>query len=388
MRLGGYVTFALGLAVASAAHGEGPEFTYASGATYDTNYFGDTNGLKAISLRAGLGMNGKIDLEGAELKYSLDHEEVRVPRYSFANEHNSTVTLGLTKRLTEKLEWALELRGTRSDAGDIFLHLPEQDIGYRQLDHKLEATSSVGLLVFGGKNTLTAGITSLMKGTARFRPAYFMPTRLEANEALLSLKAEHIRPLAGGEGGVTVAYDRIIVPQGQQEKYERFEASTLRGSLAYGYKLADRLAILAEGGLTTIEGDEISDAIKHTRPYLRAEAEWKANDRLAFGVGFSQDYALFDPDDPIGEFHRRWQFVMKSKLTEKVGFDLALRQVHKDWIYYDYDVNERRLVATLSLETGKSSKLEFEFDRLLHGEEDEELSYRGSAVTSRFTGTF
>ncbi|MDS7595494.1 hypothetical protein [Agrobacterium tumefaciens] len=388
MRLGGCVALVIGLACASSVRAEGPEFSYSSGATYDTNYFGDTNRLSAISLRAGLGMNGKVELEGAELRYSLDHEEVRVPRYLFANEHNTTATLGLTKRLSERLEWAAELRGTRSDSGDIFFHFPEQDIGYRQLDHKLEASSTVGVLALGGKTTLTAGLTSLMKGTARFKPAFFLPTRLEANEALLSLKAEHVRPLGGGEAGVTVAYDRILVPEGQQEKYERFEANTLRGSLAYGYKLADRLAFLAEAGLTRISGDELSDKIERTRPYLRAEAEWKASDSLAFGTGYSQDYALFDPDDPIGEFHRRWQLVMKSKLTDKVGLDLALRRVHKDWMYYNYDITERRLVATLSLETGKSSRLEVEFDRLLHGERDDELSYRGSAVTSRFTGTF
>ncbi len=392
MRLGGYISLVLGLACAAGARaGENADehnVTYKSGIAYDSNYFADTNRLSAISLRAGLGLNGKVILDGAELRYSLEHEEVRLPRYSFANEHNTIAALGLTKRFSDKLEWAIELRGTRSDAGDIFLHLPQEDIGYRRLDHKLEASSQLGILALGGKNTLTASFASLMKGKARFRPAYFMPTRLEANEALLSLKAEHARPLAGGEAGVAVAYDRILVPEGQQEKYERFQANTLRGSLAYGYKFSERFAVLAEAGLTTISGDEISDKVKRTRPYLRAEAEMKASERLAFGVGYSQDYALFDPDDPIAEFHRRWQFVVKSKLSEKVGLDLALHQVHKDWIYYNYDSSERRLVATLSFDTGKNSKLELEFNRLLHGERDTDLAYDGSSITSRFTGTF
>lgn len=392
MRLGGYIALVLGLACASGARaGESADehnVTYKSGIAYDSNYFADTNRLSAISLRAGLGLNGKVMLGDAELRYSLEHEEVRLPRYSFANEHNTIAALGLTKRFSDKLEWAIELRGTRSDAGDIFLHLPEEDIGYRRLDHKLEASSQLGILALGGKNTLTASFASLMKGKARFRPAYFMPTRLEANEALLSLKAEHVRPLAGGEAGVTIAYDRILVPEGQQEKYERFPANTLRGSLAYGYKFSERFALLAEAGLTTISGDEISDKVKRTRPYLRAEAEMKASERLAFGVGYSQDYALFDPDDPIAEFHHRWQLVMKSKLTEKVGLDLALRRVNKDWVYYNYDSSERRLVATLSFDTGKNSKLELEFNRLLHGERDTDLAYHGSSITSRFSGTF
>lgn len=80
--------------------------------------------------------------------------------------------------------------------------------------------------------------------------------------------------------------------------------------------------------------------------------------------------------------------MVKSKLTDKVGLDLALQRVHKDWIYYNYDTSERRLVATLSFDTGKNSKLEVEFNRLLHGERDPDLSYSGSSVTSRFTGTF
>ncbi|WP_395772776.1 hypothetical protein [Agrobacterium pusense] len=392
MRLGGYIALVLGLACAcrgwAGEKADEHTITYKSGISYDSNYFADTNRLSAISLRAGFGLTGKIALEGAELRYSLEQEEVRLPRYRFANEHNTIASLGLTRRFSEKLEWALELRGTRSDAGDIFLHLPEENIGYRQLDHKLEASSQLGILALGGKNKLTASLASLMKGEARFRPAYFIPTRLEANEALLSLKAEHERPLAGGEAGVTIAYDRILVPEGQQEKYERFPAHTLRGSLAYGYRFSNRLAVLAEAGLTSISGDEISDKVKRTRPYLRAEAELKATDRIAFGVGFSQDYALFDPDDPIAEFHRRWQLVVKSRLAEKVGLDLALQQVHKDWIYYNYDTSERRLVATLSFDTGKNSKLEVEFNRLLHDERDTDLAYDGSSVTSRFSGTF
>lgn len=392
MRLGGYIALVLGLACAcrgwAGEKADEHTITYKSGISYDSNYFADTNRLSAISLRAGFGLTGKIAHEGAELRYSLEQEEVRLPRYRFANEHNTIASLGVTRRFSEKLEWALELRGTRSDAGDIFLHLPEENIGYRQLDHKLEASSQLGILALGGKNKLTASLASLMKGEARFRPAYFIPTRLEANEALLSLKAEHERPLAGGEAGITIAYDRILVPEGQQEKYERFPAHTLRGSLAYGYRFSNRLAVLAEAGLTSIFGDEISDKVKRTRPYLRAEAELKATDRIAFGVGFSQDYALFDPDDPIAEFHRRWQFVVKSRLAEKVGLDLALQQVHKDWIYYNYDTSERRLVATLSFDTGKNSKLEVEFNRLLHDERDTDLAYDGSSVTSRFSGTF
>ncbi|MGG2474689.1 hypothetical protein ACNVD4_04915, partial [Rhizobium sp. BR5] len=93
MRLGGYIALVLGLACAAGARaGENADehnVTYKTGIAYDSNYFADTNRLRAISLRAGLGLNGKIVLEGTELRYSLEHEEVRLPRYSFANEHNT-----------------------------------------------------------------------------------------------------------------------------------------------------------------------------------------------------------------------------------------------------------------------------------------------------------
>ena len=136
-----------------------------------------------------------------------------------------------------------------------------------------------------------------MKGKARFRPAYFLPTRLEANEALLSLKAEHARSLGGGEAGLTLAYDRIAVPEGQQEKYERFPANTLRGSLAYGYRFSDRFAVLAEAGFTSISGDEISDKVNRTHrgaTYAAAVSvlgELDSNYRLGLSDQAIRDYA-------------------------------------------------------------------------------------------------
>jgi hypothetical protein len=266
--------------------------------------------------------------------------------------------------------------------------LPDEAVGFRQLDHKLDVSTAAALDALGGKITLTASYTSLMKGIARFRPAYFLPTRLEANEALLGLKASHIRALAGGEIGVTVAYNTSLIPDGQQQLYGRFPATNLRGSLAYGRKFGNNLALLMEAGLTTILGDEVGSQVKRTRPYLRAEAEWAVNDRLSFGAAFSQDYALYDLDDALGEFQRRWKAVMKTKLTKSLGFDVSVERTRKEWIYYDDDSSERRLVATLALDTGKNSKLELEFSRLLHDEQDETAAYRGSAVSSRFSGSF
>ncbi len=365
-----------------------PSFTYNTEAAYDTNYFGDTNKIAAFSLRTTLGVDGEIDRDGTKFGYSFNHQEVRVPRYGFANEHNSWVNFTLTKKLSDRLEWSAQMRGTRSDAGDIFLKLPDQIIGYRRLDHKLDLSTSATLEAFGGKNTLTASYIGLMKGKARFRPGYFLPARLEANEALLGLKAEHVRALGGGEVGATLAYNASLIPDSQQQIYERFPATNLRGSLAYGRKFGKSLAILMEAGLTTIAGDEIGDKVKRTRPYLRAEAEWALNDRLAFAAAFSQDYALYDLDDSLGEFQRRWKAVMKTKLTPKLGFDLSLERTHKDWIFYEYNSSERRLVATLAYDAGHDRKLEVEFSRLLHDEYDETAAYRGSTISTRFSGSF
>lgn len=365
-----------------------PRVTYDAETTYDTNYFSDINKVAVLSLRTSIGIEGETEREGTKFGYSFNHQEVSVPRYGFAKEHNSWVNFTLSRKISDRLEWSAQMRGTRSDAGDIFLKLPDEVIGFRRLDHKLDVSTAATLEAFGGKNTFTASYTGLMKGTARFRPSYFLPARLEANEALLGLKANHIRALAGGEVGVTVAYNASLIPDSQQQIYERFPATNLRGSLAYGRKFGTNLAVLVEAGLTTISGDEVSNQVKRVRPYLRAEAEWAVNDRLSFGAAFSQDYALYDLDDPLGEFQRRWKAVMKTKLTKSLGFDLAVERTHKDWIFYDYDSSERRLVATLALDTGKDRKLELEFSRLLHDEHDETAAYRGSAISSRFSGRF
>ncbi len=365
-----------------------PRVTYDVETAYDTNYFSDINRIAVLSLRTSIGVEGEIEREGTKFGYSFNHQEVRIPRYGFAKEHNSWVDVTLSRKISDRLEWSAQMRGTRSDAGDIFLKLPDETVGFRRLDHKFDVSSAARLDALGGKNTLTASYTSLMKGTARFRPAYFLPTRLEANEALLGLKATHIRALAGGEAGVTLAYNTSLIPNSQQDLYGRFPATNLRGSLAYGRKFGDKLALLMEAGLTTISGDEVGSQVKRTRPYLRAEAEWALNDRLSVGAAVSQDYALYDLDDALGEFQRRWKAVMKTRLTETLGFDLSVEKTHKEWIYYDNDSSERRLVATLALDTGKNRKLELEFSRLLHDEQDDTAAYRGSAVSSRFSGSF
>jgi hypothetical protein len=387
MEVRSLVALLICVACAPSARAE-PRITYDTETKYDTNYFGDTNTLPAFSLRTSLGLEGEVEREGTKFGYSFNHQEVRVPRYGFANEHNSSVSFSLSKKVSDRLEWNAQMRGTRSDAGDIFLKLPDEVIGYRRLDHKIDLSTSATLAAFGGKNTLSASYVSLMKGKALFRPSYFLPARLEANEALLGLKANHIRALAGGEVGLTLAYNTSLIPDGQQLKYERFPATNLRGSLAYARKFGDSLTILMEAGVTTIMGDEISNRVKRTHPYLRTEAEWELNDRLAFGAGFSQDYALYDLDDPIAEFERRWKLVMKTKLTDKLDFDVTLERSRKNWIYYDYHSSEKRLSASLTLDAGKDRKLELEFSRLLHTEYDETAAYRGSSISTRFSGAF
>ncbi|MGV1872770.1 hypothetical protein [Agrobacterium rosae] len=368
--------------------GADPRVTYNAETNYDTNYFNDINKIAVLSLRTSIGVEGDIEREGTKFGYSFNHQEVRVPRYGFANEHNSWVNFTLSRKISDKLEWSAQMRGTRSDAGDIFLKLPDEVIGYRRLDHKFDVSTTATLEALGGKNTVTASYTSLMKGKLHFRPSYFLPARLEANEALLGLKVDHIRALAGGEVGVTVAYNTSLIPDSQQQLYGRFPATNLRGSLAYGRKFGNSLAVLMEAGLTTISGDEVGNQVKRTRPYLRAEAEWALNDRLSFGAAFSQDYALYDLDDALGEFQRRWKAVMKTKLTKTLDFDLSVERTHKEWIYYDDNSSERRLVATLALDTDKNRKLELEFSRLLHDEQDGTAAYRGSAISSRFSGSF
>lgn len=375
------------LSCAHAAHAE-PRITYDVETSYDTNYFSDRSNIAALSLRTTIGFEGEIEREGTKFGYSFNHQEVLVPRYRFADEHNSWVNFSLSQKVNDRLEWQMQMRGTRTFAGDILDPDLKDLITYRQLDHKLDFSSSATLAALGGKTTLSGSYTSLLKGTARFRPDIILPARLEANEALAAFKAEHIRPLAGGEVGATVAYNTALVPDGQQEKYERFPASNLRGSVAFGRKFGDRLAVLAEVGLTTLRADVISDEVKTTRPYLRGEAEWQLHDKIALAAGYSQDYAIFDLDDPIAEFQHRFKVVMRTKLTDRIDFDLALERNRKEWVYYDNETKERRLVATLGVDAGKDRRLEVEFSRLLHDSDDRNDVYRGSSVATRFSGVF
>jgi hypothetical protein len=372
---------------ARAASGE-TTVTYEAETSYDTNYFGDTNRVAAMSLRTGLGFEGEIEREGTKFGYSFHHQEVFVPKYRFADEHNSWVNFSLSRQISEKLEWTAQMRGTRSDAGDIDYIDGGKTFGFRRLDHKIDLSTAATLDALGGKSTLTASYTNLMKGKARLPQGF--ETRIDANEALLGLKASHVRVLAGGEAGVTFAYNASLIPERQREAdlYLRFPATNMRGSLAYGRTFGDRLTVLMEAGLTTIAGDEVGNQVKRTRPYLRAEAEWKLNDRLSLGAAYSRDYALYDIDDPLGEYQRRWKAVIKTKPTKSLTFDLAVERSHKDWIFYDYNSGERRLVATLGLDAGHDRKIEIEFARLLHDELDTADAYRGSSVSTRFSGSF
>lgn len=388
MRLGGYASIALGCFCSYTADASELSVTYGTSYSYDSNYFFDTNNLGAQSYNASLGLRGSLDINGGQIKYSVGHEEVRVPRYRFADEHNTQAEISLTKAIGERLEFAAKVSGIRSDAGDIFLKLPEEILGYRRLDHKLDATTGLSIKAFGGKNTLSFNYSNLMKGKARFVPAYILPARLEANEAAFGITADHIRPFESGELGFALAYNKSVIRDSQQQRFERFPARTLRGSVAFGRKVSENFAFLTEAGLTTISSADISDTVRHTRPYVRAEAEWKANDIFAFGAAFSQDYALVDIDDPIAEFERRWRVVMKTTITDNVNVDLGFERSYNEWMYYDYGTGEKNLFATLSLDTGNNRKLEFEFSRVLHDETDAEYKYSGNTFSSRFAGTF
>lgn len=369
---------------ARTASGE-PKVTYDAESSYDTNYFADTNRVAASSMRMGIGFEGEIEREDTKFGYSFNHQEVRVPKYRFADEHNSWVNFTLSKQINERLEWNVQMRGTRNDIGDIIERQGDTVLGFRRLDHKIDLSTAAALDALGGKNTLSASYTKLMKGQERFPGG--AKIRIEADEALLGLKASHVRALAGGEAGVTVAYNESLISN-QTIFSERFPANNLRGSLAYGRKFGERLAFLAEAGLTAIAGDEVSNEMKRPRPFLRAEAEWAVTDRLALGAAFSQDYALYDIDDPVGEYQRRWKAIIKTKPTQSLGFDIAVEQTRKEGVYYDYESRDRRLVATLALDTGKDRKLELEFARLLHDADDEAAAYSGSSVSTRFSGSF
>lgn len=365
-----------------------PAFDYSLRAGHDSNLFSDTNKLSANFIEAEAKLRGTIDIEGGQFSYGLWHREKRLSQYTFGNERATGLSLGYKTKLSDTVEFAIEGGVSRNARGDVFLAVPGTIIGYRMTDWNYTLGSSLAAQMWGGKTTLSLGVNKLDRGKAHFTTDLLLPTKLEANVTAFEASLNHIRPAFSGELGATVNYRSTFIPSSEQMLLGRLPASMLRGSIAYGRKLGDAITLIAEFGATGIMGDDLGSEVKRVRPYVHTSVEWNATERLALGVGYDQDYAITDIDDPLGEYIGTLKFAAGLKITPTLNAKLAYEIASSEWMYYVYNTRTRRLTGTLSYAFAKDHKLEFEYRRIDRSETDPAQKYSGNQYLARIGGTF
>ncbi len=363
-------------------------FDYALRGGYDTNLFGDTSKLRGTFLEEEAKLRGSVDLEGGELSYGLWHRERQVEHYSFGNEHVTGASLGFKTKLGDRTDFSIEGGISRDATGDVLIAVPGSVIGYRSTDMNYSLASSLSSEFLGGKNTLTASVEDKNRGKAKFTTDLLLPGKVEADVTALDVTASHIRPALSGEVGFTLAYRQTFVPSSEQMTLLRFPASSLRGSIAYGRKLGENVAVIAEGGITGISADQLGSDVRQVRPYLRASLEWQATNRLQLAIGYDRDFAITDLDDPLGEYIGTLKLAAGLKLTDSLDAKLVYELASSDWLYYVYNTRTRRLTGTLTWQFAKDHKLEFEYRRVDRDETDPAQNFTGNQYFTRVSGTF
>jgi len=365
-----------------------PAFDYSLRAGHNSNLFDDTNKLSGNFIEAEAKLRGSIDIEGNQLSYGLWHREKRLSRYTFGNEHATGLSLGYKAKLSDAVEFAIEGGVSRNARGDVFLAVPGVVIGYRATDWTYNLGSSLAAQMWGGKTTLSLGVNKLDRGKAHFTTDLLLPTKLEADVTAFEASLNHIRPAFSGELGATINYRSIHIPSSEQMVLMRLPASMLRGSIAYGRKLGEAVTMVAEFGATGIMSDDLGADVKRLRPYIRTSVEWNATDRLALGVGYDQDYAITDIDDPLGEYIGTLKFAAGLKITPRLDAKAIYEIAASEWLYYVYNTRTRRLTSTLSYAFAKDHKFEIEYRRIDRSESDPAQTYSGNQYFARIGGTF
>ncbi|MBP1848983.1 hypothetical protein [Rhizobium halophytocola] len=382
------IAMASGMVVATAAGAAETVVDYKGEQGYHSNLFDGPERLDGYVFVGEVALRGTQSFDGGTASLRLSHLERRMPRYRFADTHETVAELGLAVDATETTQWTIELRGSRSETGDLLALVSTVPLGYRNTSYRLQGGAGVTTTQFGGSTSLTAKLSGERNGKVDFKPDLLLPARLDADEALLDVMGKHVVALLGGEAGVAINYRRLFVPEDQRDLYLRYPASALRGTIAYGREVGHGITALVEFGATALAGPDVGASLHRARPYLRTEVEWQMADWLALGASYRQDYALSDVDDPIGEFVRQTQVLVRTKPAEGIGFDLALEQLRRDWIYYDYASKDRYLTATLTFDVGHERKLALEYVRRLHTEADAAEDYDDTSVVTRLSGSF
>ena len=373
---------------ASTASGLMPSFDYSLRSGYSSNAFEDTSNLKSAFLEGELKMRGSIDIDGSTLSYAVWHREKRWPDYKFGNERATGLSLGYKTKLADWLEWAIEGVVSRTKDGDVLAAVPGTVLGYSSADMRYELSSSLAAAMLGGKSTLSASINQLDRGKARFDTDLLLPSKIEADVTNWELSANHIRPALAGELGFTVNYRTTDIPTGEQDKYLRFPASVLRGSIAYGHKFGSNVTLVAEFGAASVSGDKIANSVVRVRPYIHTALEWQATNRLGLGIGYDRDFSITDLDDPLGEYIGTLKLASSLALTEKLSAKLAYEIASSEWLYYDYHTQTRRVTGTLAYAFAKDHRVELEYRRIDRDERDPAQDFDGNQYIARVSGTF
>ena len=379
---------ALAASVAADRAAADPMLDYSVRAGKSTNLFEDTNKLSGAFVEAETKLRGSIDIDGSDISYALWHREKRLTQYSFGDEQATGATLGYKTKLGDTVEFAIEGNLSKTRTGDVLIAVPGTVIGYRTTDWDYGGTAALGAEFFGGKNTLTASLNRIEHSKATFTTNLLLPSKLKADVKTFELSASHIRPALSGELGFTLAYQATYVPFSEQMTLLRLPASRLRGSVAYGRKLGETLTVIAELGATGIMADRLGSEVKRVRPYLHTAVEWKPVDPLSFGVGYDQDFAIADPDDPLGEYVGTWKFAAGAQLAPRLEAKLAYEIAASEWLYYLYHARTKRFTGTFAFEFAKDHKLELEYRHIDRSEKDQEENFVGSQYFARLSGTF
>lgn len=376
-----------------AAGGCNPAFAdstidYSAGIGRSSNIFQDTTTLAAAYSETRLGLRGSLDLESSHLTYRLAAGARRVGAYRFADRKSvgGEIAYAIDLSPAAKLTLKAGVEGQRD--GDLFLALSDALIGYSKTDLAANASASISVDHNGGRSYLTGSLAGLRHGKAHFTLPGLTSTRLDADNTLLDLTGGHIRPLLGGEAGLTLQYRDNDVPVADRETLEAFPARALRGSVAYGKKFADSVTLLAEIGLTHVESPYLGDNVRRFRPYLKGQIAWQPLEGLTLSAKLAQDIRLVDIDDPVGEDVRSLGFSVEKALTDRLKIGVGYQQDDSDWLYYDYRTRTQSLSASVSVGINERHAFVVDFSRLLHRERDPDADFATSVVATRITGAF
>lgn len=385
--LGSFLCAALALAESNPAKADSTiDYNLASGWT--SNIFRDPTSVSAAFSEAKLSLRGSLALDESHLAYGLTASARRVPEYRFADQRTIGLEIGYARDLGKTAKLTLKGGIEHRRTGDIFLALPGALIGYHKDD--VFATTSAGLTVdrWGGRNHMTATLSHLDRGEARFTLPGLKPTQLEADRTMLDLAGGHIRPLLGGEVGATLQYRSTRIADSQRRLFGRLPAETLRGSLAYGRAFGNGLTLMAEVGVVGVDSPYLGTTVERSRPFLKGELTWKLPRETMLKAKLTRDIQLADIDDLLGEDVRTIGLSLEKALTDKLKLTLSYEQAYSDWLYYDYRTCTKSMAATLSYALPKGATWALEYSRLVRRENDKAADFRIDGLAARFAGSF